>query len=96
MSKLHKIIIAPSITEKNTSLRMNENKYAFEVAKQATKPEIKKAVEQLFDVKVESVNTVTVRGKERRMGRYSGYKSDWKKAIVKVQKGQTITQFGGV
>lgn len=95
MSFFHKIIRYPSVTEKNTNLRIKENKYVFEVATEATKPMIKLAVEQLFNVKVVTVNTMNVSGKFKKQGRYSGYKPDWKKAIVKVQKGQTINEFGG-
>jgi large subunit ribosomal protein L23 len=96
MSIYHSIIRYPSITEKNTALRASQNKYVFEVALDATKPQIKKAVEKLFDVKVESVNTIVVKGKEKRTGRFSGYRSNWKKAIVKIQTGQTIAKFGEV
>lgn len=96
MSKYHSIIKYPSITEKNTSLRQLQNKYVFEVAKSAKKPEIKEAVEKIFDVTVDSVNTIVVKGKKKRMGRNVGYRSDWKKAIVKVKEGQTIARFGEV
>ena len=96
MSKYHSIIRYPSITEKNTALRSSQNKYVFEVIRTATKPEIKKAVESLFNVKVVSINTMVVKGKLKRMGRYAGYRSDWKKAIVRIQAGQTIAKFGEV
>ncbi len=96
MSKNHSIIRYPSITEKNTNLRSVENKYVFEVAKDANKQQIKKAVEQIFDVSVEAVNTMIVKGKKKRMGRFSGYRSDWKKAIVKVKEGESIAKFGEV
>lgn len=96
MSKYHSIIRYPSITEKNTLMREAENKYVFEVLKTATKPEIKTAVEKLFNVSVESVNTMVVKGKLKRMGKFSGYRSDWKKAIVKIQDGQKIEKFGEV
>ncbi len=77
-------------------MREAENKYVFEVLKTATKPEIKTAVEKLFNVSVESVNTMVVKGKLKRMGKFSGYRSDWKKAIVKIQDGQKIEKFGEV
>ncbi len=96
MSKYHAIIRYPSITEKNTLARETENKYVFEVLKTASKPEIKTAVEKLFNVSVESVNTMIVKGKKKRMGKFSGYSSDWKKAIVKIQQGQKIEKFGEV
>lgn len=95
MSKYHSILRAPSITEKNTMLRA-ENKYVFEVDKRASKPEIKTAVEKVFNVQVESVNTMIVKGKKKRVGRSVGYRSDWKKAIVKLAEGQSIERFGEV
>ncbi len=96
MSKFHSIIRYPSITEKNTSMRETQNKYVFEVTRTATKPEIKEAVEKLFAVTVLSVNTILVKGKLKRMGRNVGYRSDWKKAIIRIQDGQTISKFGEV
>lgn len=96
MSKYHALVRYPSITEKNTILRTSENKYVFEVVKTASKPEIKKAVEALFSVNVMAVNTMVVKGKKKRMGRNAGYRSDWKKAIVKIQDGQSIAKFGEV
>lgn len=77
------IIIAPVITEKSND-GMQEGKYTFEVNKKATKVDIANAVEKLFEVKVLKVNTVTVKGKIKRMGRYEGKTSDWKKAIVTI------------
>ena len=96
MSKYHSIIRYPSITEKNTTQRETQNKYVFEVLRTATKPQIKVAVEKLFGVSVVSVNTMVVKGKKKRMGRFAGYKPDWKKAIVKIQEGQRIAKFGEV
>ena len=96
MSKYHNLIRYPSITEKNTKLREGRNRYVFEVAKDASKPQIKEAVEKLFNVTVESVNTMVVKGKFKRMGRHSGYRSDWKKAIVQIGEGQSIARFGEV
>jgi len=96
VSKYHQIIRYPSITEKNTILKENQNRYVFEVMRTATKPQIRKAVENLFGVKVVDVNTMVVKGKKKRMGRFSGYRSDWKKAIVKLGEGQTIAKFGEV
>ena len=77
------IIIAPIITEKSND-GLNEGKYTFEVNPKATKIDIKNAVEKLFEVKVLNVNTVTVKGKEKRVGRNVGKTSDWKKAIVTI------------
>lgn len=75
------IIIAPVITEKSMS-GIADKKYTFKVAKDANKIEIADAVEKIFKVKVSKVNTISVRGREKRMGRYSGYTPSWKKAIV--------------
>ena len=77
------IIIAPVITEKSND-GMQEGKYTFEVNKKATKVDIANAVEKLFEVKVLKVNTITVKGKEKRVGRSVGRTSDWKKAIVTI------------
>jgi large subunit ribosomal protein L23 len=96
VSNYHKIIRCPSITEKNTTLRTGQNKFVFEVDIQAKKPEIKEAVEKLFGVKVVAVNTGIMKGKKKRMGKFAGYQSDWKKAFVKLAEGQTITKFGEV
>ena len=91
------IIIRPLITEKSTAL-MAEVKYVFEVAKAANKIEIAKAVEALFKgVKVAKVNTISVRGRLKRMGRNAGYTSDWKKAVVTLAEGsKTIEFFDGM
>lgn len=87
---IRKIIKKPLITEKATILREKENKYVFMVDKDANKIQIKLAVETLFKVGVENVHTSIVAGKLKRMGAHSGYRSDWKKAIVKLKKGQEI------
>ena len=77
------IIIAPVITEKSND-ELQEGKYTFKVNKNATKIDIRNAVEKLFEVKVLNVNTMNVKGKEKRMGKTSGKTSDWKKAIVTI------------
>ncbi len=77
------IIVKPIITEKS-NMDMQEGKYTFKVAKKATKVEIRNAVEKLFNVKVLKVNTMTVKGKEKRVGVHRGMTSDWKKAIVTI------------
>ena len=89
------IIRYPSITEKNTALR-GANKYVFQVEPQANKVQIRQAIEALFKVNVVSVNTMVVKGKFKRQGKTSGYKSDWKKAIVRLKEGQKIEKFGEV
>lgn len=90
------IIVRPIITE-NSMEGIANRKYTFKVADFANKIEIKKAVEQLFGVKVEKVNTISVKGKKKRMGRHEGYTSDWKKAIVTLTAdSKTIEFFDGM
>jgi large subunit ribosomal protein L23 len=91
----HQIIVRPLITEKNTNL-MTYNKYCFEVAREATKPQIKQAIEVLFNVSVTKVHTMNIRGKRRRRGMRFGYTADWKKAIVTLVEGDRIELFEGV
>jgi len=81
------------ITEKGTALRELRNQYHFEVARDANKIEIKRAIEAIFSVKVDSVRTQQLRGKVRRQGRYAGKRSDWKKAIVTLLPDQKIELF---
>ncbi|NJK78575.1 MAG: 50S ribosomal protein L23 [Chloroflexaceae bacterium] len=88
----YQIIIRPLITEKNTNLMML-NKYSFEVARDADKPEIKRAIEQIFKVTVTAVHTMNVRGKKRRRGRVFGYQRNWKKAVVTLAQGDRIDLF---
>ncbi len=88
------ILKRPIVTEKSTDL-MAENKYTFEVDLRASKMQVKTAVEEIFNVEVEKVNTARVKGKLRRMGRHEGYTSDWKKAVVTLKPGHTIEVFGG-
>lgn len=81
------------ITEKGTVLRERRNEYVFEVARDANKIEIKRAVESIFSVKVDGVRTMQMRGKEKRQGRYAGRRSDWKKAIVTLKPDNKIELF---
>jgi len=90
------IIQRPLVTERTMTLRDDENKYAFVVHPKATKPEIRKAIEELFDVKVIEVTTANMMGKVRRMGRYSGPRAAWKKAIVTLAEGQKIEIYDAV
>jgi len=90
------LVISPLVTERSMVMRDEENKYAFRVHPRATKPEIRKAIEELFDVKVVSVATMNVMGKTKRLGRFVGKRSSWKKAIVKVAEGQTIEIYDAV
>ena len=89
------IIIKPVITEKSMD-ELQNGKYTFKVAKNANKIEIKKAVEALFGVEVAKVNTISVKGKQKRMGRSVGYRPDWKKAIVTLEGDKTIEFFEGM
>lgn len=86
--KPEEIIIAPIVTEKSND-QLQEGKYTFEVNKKATKVEIAKAVEKLFEVKVIKVNTMNVNGKKKRVGYHVGKTSDWKKAIVTIDTNPT-------
>lgn len=87
------IIIAPLITEKTTHMQNQRNSYTFRVSINANKIEVKKAIEKIFSVNVKEVNTIRQRGKNKRMGRFEGKRPDWKKAIVVLQKGQSIPDF---
>jgi Ribosomal protein L23 len=87
---IRNIIKKPIVTEKASIMKEKDNKYTFMVDKDANKYQIKQAVEELFKVKVESVHTANYAGKSKRQGMHSGYRSDWKKAIVKLGKGQEI------
>lgn len=89
------VIVAPHITEKAT-LGSEHGQVTFRVAKDATKPEIKTAVEALFDVKVKAVNTLVQKGKTKRFKGVMGRRSDFKKAIVTLEEGQTIDTGAGV
>ena len=91
----YEVLRRPLITEKNTML-VAQNKYAFEVAQDANKPQIKDAVEKAFKVKVASVNVMRVPGKMRRAGRRRGMSSPWKKAVVTLEPGHKIELFEGV
>lgn len=90
----YQVIIRPLITEKNTIL-MEMNKYSFEVDRRSTKEQIRRAIENIFEVTVTGVHTINVRGKMRRRGRRVGYQRDWKKAIVTLAEGDRIDLFEG-
>lgn len=82
-------------TERTAQLREQNNEYVFEVDRRATKHQIKQAVEQAFKVKVEGVRTMVAAGKPRRVGRFEGKTSTWKKAFVRLKKNEVITIFEG-
>jgi large subunit ribosomal protein L23 len=90
MNNYRDIIKAPIITEKASNLKENENTYTFSVDVKANKTQIKQAIEAIFNVKVESVNTINVHPRKKRVGRYSGYTNKVKKAIVKLKEGSSI------
>ena len=93
MKDRHSIIVRPVITEKSTQLKGKNREVCFEVSRNANKSEIKKAVEQLFKIKVESVRTQSKTGKVRRVGRNSGRTKNWKKAFVKLKEGEKMIEY---
>ena len=88
--RLMKVLLSPVVSEKAAIAADAARQYAFKVATDATKPEIAAAVELLFDVKVDAVRTVLVKGKRKRFGQIQGRRSDWRKAYVRLQEGQDI------
>jgi len=88
--RLLKVLLAPLISEKSVNAADSGNQFAFKVAKDATKPEIKAAVEMLFEVNVEKVQVLNVKGKTKRFGQRMGKRADWKKAYVRLAAGQDI------
>jgi large subunit ribosomal protein L23 len=93
---IYKVLKRPLITEKSTIEKDLRNKLFFEVDRSANKIEIKKAVEQIFKVDVLGVRTVNMKGKTKRVGRYTTKQSDWKKAVVTIKPGQRVEFFEGV
>jgi len=93
MKDPHSIIIGPVITEKSTQRKERFKEICFEVSRDANKIEIKKAVEQLFKTRVESVRTQKKTGKIKRVGRNSGKTKDWKKAYVKLKEGEKMIEY---
>ena len=96
MKPVNKVIKQAVVSEKGTLLRDNENRYVFKVAPAANKIEIKKVVETAFNVKVLDVRTINVKGKKKRLGRFEGRRSSWKKAIVRLKEGDSIDIFENV
>ncbi|MBI4889991.1 MAG: 50S ribosomal protein L23 [Acidobacteria bacterium] len=90
---LYDVIVRPIVTEKGVGKKEEERTLCFQVNPDATKTDIKGAVEKLFKVKVEEVRTATFDGKLRRRGRYQGYASDWKKAYVRLKAGQKMPEY---
>jgi large subunit ribosomal protein L23 len=93
MPTLYTVIRRPLITEKGMGVKEAQNTLVFEVAEKATKTEVKQAVETLFKVKVSAVRTAIVEGKERRRGKFAGYRPDWKKAYVRLKAGEKMPEY---
>jgi large subunit ribosomal protein L23 len=93
---IHSVLRRPLVTEKGVDKKDNERTLVFEVAPDANKTQVKSAVEKLFKVKVEEVRTATFDGKLRRRGRFAGYRSDWKKAYVRLKKGEKVPDFAEI
>lgn len=88
--RLMKVLLGPVISEKSAIIADGSNQVTFKVATDATKPEIAKAVEMMFEVEVEDVRVINVKGKRKRFGQLRGKRNDWKKAYVRVKEGQDI------
>jgi len=93
MKNVYEVIRRPLLTEKSTVLKDTQQTLVFEVHRDATKPEIRKAVEVLFDTKVADVRVARVHGKTKRQGRHAGRRPDWKKAFVVLKKGEKMVEF---
>ena len=93
---VYQVIRRPLVTEKGVDKKDNERTLVFEVANDANKTQVKAAVEKLFKVKVAEVRTATMEGKMRRRGKFMGYRSDWKKAYVKLKVGQKTPDFAEI
>jgi large subunit ribosomal protein L23 len=91
--EMHAVLIQPLLTEKITGLREKANTVGFIVHPDANRVQIKQAVESLLKVKVEKVNVLNIRGKVKRLGRFSGRRSDWKKAFVTLKKGEKLEMY---
>ena len=92
--RLINVLIAPHVSEKSARIAEQGNQYVFRVRTDATKPEIRAAVEFMFEVKVDTVRVVNVAGKSKKFGRSLGRRSDWKKAYVRLAEGQAIEMAG--
>jgi large subunit ribosomal protein L23 len=93
MPTTYNVIRRPLISEKSLGVKETENTLVFEVSDKATKTEVKQAVEALFKVKVDGVRTANFFGKERRRGKFSGYRPDWKKAYVRLKAGEKMPEY---
>ncbi len=89
----YQVLRRPVITEKGLGVKETERTLVFEVTADATKTEIKQAVQKVFKVKVESIRTATFAGKERRRGKFTGFRPDWKKAYVRLKEGEKMPEY---
>jgi large subunit ribosomal protein L23 len=93
MKSAYQIIRKPVITEKGLGIKETQQTLVFQVAPNATKNEIKEAVQSIFKVKVDTVRTANFLGKERRRGKFTGYRPDWKKAYVRLRSGEKMPEY---
>ena len=93
MKSAYQIIRRPVVTEKGHMVKETQRTLVFEVAAKATKTEVKEAVQTIFKVKVDSVRTANFAGKERRRGRFAGFRPDWKKAYVRLKSGEKMPEY---
>jgi large subunit ribosomal protein L23 len=96
MPSLYEVIKRPVVTEKGLTKKESERTLCFEVAKDANKTQIRNAIQTLFKVKVAEVRTSTTAGKLRRRGKFAGYRSDWKKAYVKLKVGEKMPEYAEI
>ena len=93
---IYEVLKRPLVTEKGVTKKDEERTLCFEVARDANKTQVRQAVEKLFQVKVEAVRTSNFEGKLRRRGKFAGYRSDWKKAYVKLKAGEKVPEFAEI
>ena len=93
MKSAYQVILQPVITEKGLGIKETEQTLVFKVAAKATKTEIRNAVQSVFKVKVDTIRTANFQGKERRRGKFAGYRPDWKKAYVKLKAGEKMPEY---
>jgi large subunit ribosomal protein L23 len=94
MTQIANVLLSPHITEKTTQVGESSNQYVFKISPRANKSDVKAAVEGLFEVKVDSVSVMNVKGKTKRFGAKVGHRKNWKKAYVRLQAGQEIDFMG--
>jgi large subunit ribosomal protein L23 len=93
---IYDVLLRPLVTEKGVAAKDDNRTLCFEIHAEANKTQVKAAVEKLFKVKVQEVRTATFEGKLRRRGRFAGYRSDWKKAYVKLKEGEKVPEFAEI